>query len=65
MLLKQGAELLLICFPGLIKRFALHHTFLIIDDKILSLLFYLYTLKFTYIYLYKYNFTCLLICTTY
>ena len=41
MLLKQGTELLLICFPKVIKRITAHYTFPIIDDKILSLLLYL------------------------
>lgn len=34
MLLKQGAPLLLICFPKVIKRIAEHQAFLIVDDKI-------------------------------
>ena len=34
-------QLLLICFPEVIKRIAVHQTSLIIDDNILSSLLYL------------------------
>ena len=32
-LLKQGAPLLLICLPEVIKNIGVHHAFLIIDDR--------------------------------
>ena len=40
-LLKQGAQLSLISFPEKIKKIAVHHAFLTIDNKISSLLLYL------------------------
>lgn len=37
-LLQKGAQFLLICFPEMIMRIVVNHTFLIIVDKILLLL---------------------------
>ena len=39
-LLEQDAQLLLICFLDVIKKIAVQYAFLIIDDKVLSLLLY-------------------------
>ena len=39
-LLEQDAQLLLICFLDIIKKITVQYGFLIIDDKVLSLLLY-------------------------